>query len=368
MAADFNTPPQTLASLTSIYHFAFAASQIPVGAAMDRFGVRPVSLSLLCGTIIGALASGLATGPESFLFGQFLLGVATSGMLMCPMTLAAKQMSAARFGLWSGMILSIGNIGMLLSSSPLAFVVELWGWRAGFWISAGFGVVVAIAVFLLVPKQPAAQADQSSPLSQMAEVLRIGLSRPLRGLIALSLVSLAASLVLRGLWGGPWLMEIKALSRIEAGNMLGLFTLALIAGPVLMGFSTAAIGHRREVLAATHCFAALLLALMAAGAPHFPLARTVRRGGRAGPDRRRAVRPDRHRHVDAALVVRHDPATGGRAERRQGAVRDQSRVLPRRGADAIGNRRGRDDFGLPAVLLFMAAALIVGTIVFLACT
>ena len=49
MAADFRTPPQTLASLTSIYHFAFAASQIPVGAAMDRFGVRPVSLSLLGG-------------------------------------------------------------------------------------------------------------------------------------------------------------------------------------------------------------------------------------------------------------------------------------------------------------------------------
>ena len=90
MAADFGTSPQKLGSLTSIYHFAFAASQIPVGAAMDRFGVRPVSLSLLIGTVFGALASGLATGPESFLFGQFLLGVATSGMLMCPMTLAAS--------------------------------------------------------------------------------------------------------------------------------------------------------------------------------------------------------------------------------------------------------------------------------------
>jgi MFS family permease len=111
MAADFRTAPQTLASLTSVYHFAFAASQIPVGAAMDRFGVRPVSLSLLAGTIVGALASGLATGPEGFLFGQFLLGVATSGMLMCPMTLAAKQMSAARFGLWSGIILSNAAVG-----------------------------------------------------------------------------------------------------------------------------------------------------------------------------------------------------------------------------------------------------------------
>ena len=29
MAADFGTTPQALASLTSIYHFAFAASQIP---------------------------------------------------------------------------------------------------------------------------------------------------------------------------------------------------------------------------------------------------------------------------------------------------------------------------------------------------
>ena len=72
MAADFGTSPQRLASLTAIYHFAFAASQIPVGAAMDRFGVRPVSLALLSGTILGALASALATGPESFLFGQFL--------------------------------------------------------------------------------------------------------------------------------------------------------------------------------------------------------------------------------------------------------------------------------------------------------
>src|SRR5258705_443410 len=258
MAADFDTPPQTLASLTSIYHFAFAASQIPVGAAMDRFGVRPVSLGLLAGTIVGALASGLATGPESFVFGQFLLGVATSGMLMCPMTLAAKQMSEARFGLWSGIILSIGNIGMLLSASPLAFVVELWGWRAGFWISAGFGAVVAIAVFLLVPKQPAAQADQSSPLSQMAEVLRIGLSRRLRGLIALSLVSLAASLVLRGLWGGPWLMEGKALSAINLAFFLGAALMQSATGVVatLYGLPAVLLFMAATLIAGTAIFIA----------------------------------------------------------------------------------------------------------------
>ena len=365
MAADFATAPQTLASLTSIYHFAFAASQIPVGAAMDRFGVRPVSLNLLAGTIVGALASGLATGPEGFLFGQFLLGVATSGMLMCPMTLAAKQMSAARFGLWSGIILSIGNIGMLLSASPLAFVVEQWGWRAGFWISAGFGAVVAIAVFLLVPRQPAAHADQSSPLSQMAEVLRIGLSRPLRGLIALALVSLAVSLVLRGLWGGPWLMEVKALGRIEAGNMLGLFTLALIAGPLLMGILDRSIGHRREVLAATHCFAALLLASMAAGAPHYPLSELL--GVKAVP-----VQVDGALFVLIGIAISTQPLLYGMTRQlvdaqNAGKALSAINLAFFLGAALMQSTTGvvATIFGLPAVLLFMAATLIVGTIVFL---
>ncbi|NOJ45250.1 MFS transporter [Bradyrhizobium archetypum] len=365
MAADFATAPQTLASLTSIYHFAFAASQIPVGAAMDRFGVRPVSLSLLAGTIVGALASGFATGPEGFLFGQLLLGIATSGMLMCPMTLAAKQMSAARFGLWSGIILSVGNIGMLLSSSPLAFVVEHFGWRAGFWISAGLGAAVALAVFALVPKQPAAHADPSSPLSQMAEVLRIGLSYQLRGLIALALVSLAASLVLRGLWGGPWLMEIKALGRVEAGNALGLFTLALIAGPVLMGIVARTIGHRREVLAATHCFAALLLALMAAGAPNYPLSELL--GISAVP-----ARIDGALFILIGIAISTQPLLFGMTQQMAGA-QNAGKALSAinlaffLGAALMQSATGvvAAMLGLPAVLLFMAAALIVGTIVFL---
>ncbi|MDA9493695.1 MFS transporter [Bradyrhizobium sp. CCBAU 11361] len=368
MAADFHVKPQALASLTSVYHFAFAAAQIPVGAAMDRFGVRPVSLGLLAGTVFGAVASGFATGPESFAVGQLMLGVATSGMLMCPMTLAAKQLSAARFGLWSGAILSIGNIGMLLSSSPLAFVVDTWGWRAGFWISAAGGVAVALAVFALVPNQPAEHKDHSSPMSQMIEVLRLGLSRPLRGLIALALVSLATSLVLRGLWGGPWLMDVKGLSRIEAGNQLGAFTLAMIVGPLLIGMIDRRLGRRRELVAGSHLAGALLLALMALGAPHFAVSALF------GVD----VMPPQYDLVLFVLI--------GLATSAQPLLFGMSRQLV--DAQVAGKALAAINLafflgaalmqsltgavaalaGLPAVLLFMAAALLFGTLIFLAYT
>jgi MFS family permease len=368
MAADFHLEPQALASLTSVYPFAFAAAQVPVGAAMDRFGVRPVSLSLLAGTVVGAIASAFATGPESFAFGQVLLGAATSGMLMCPMTLAAKQLSAARFGLWSGAILSIGNIGMLLSSSPLAFVIDHYGWRAGYWLSALGGIVVALAVFALVPSQPAEHKDDSSPLAQMIAVLRLGLSRPLRGLIALALVSLATSLVLRGLWGGPWLMQVKGLSRVEAGNQLGAFTLAMIAGPLCIGMIDRRLGRRRALVAGSHLVGALLLALMAFGAPHFPVSALL-----GVP-----VMPPLYDLVLFVLI--------GLATSAQPLLFGMSRQLV--DAQAAGKALAAVNLafflgaalmqsttgavaglaGLPAVLLFMAAMLLLGTLIFLAFT
>ena len=368
MAADFHMEPQALASLTSVYHFAFAAAQIPVGAAMDRFGVRPVSLSLLAGTIVGAIASGFATGPESFAAGQLLLGIATSGMLMCPMTLAAKQLSAARFGLWSGAILSIGNIGMLLSSSPLAFVVDHYGWRAGFWLAAAGGVLVAVAVFVLVPNQPAEHKDDSSPLSQMREVLRLGLSRPLRGLIALALVSLATSLVLRGLWGGPWLMDVKGLSRVEAGNQLGAFTIAMIIGPVCMGMIDRKLGRRRDLVAGTHLVAALLLALMALGAPHYAISLLL-----GVP-----VMPPQYDLVLFVLIgfaTSAQPLVFGMSRQLVDAQTAGKALAAVNLAFFLGTALmqsitgGVAAFaGLPAVLLFMAATLLAGTLVFLAYT
>ncbi|MFT4116145.1 MFS transporter [Bradyrhizobium sp.] len=368
MAADFQMEPQALASLTSVYPFAFAAAQIPVGAAMDRFGVRPVSLSLLVGTVFGAIASGFATGPESYAVGQVLLGIATSGMLMCPMTLAAKQLSAARFGLWSGAILSIGNIGMLLSSSPLAFVVDQYGWRAGFWLSALGGVLVALAVYMLVPSQPAEHKDDSSPLSQMIEVLRLGLSRPLRGLIALAMVSLATSLVLRGLWGGPWLMQVKGLSRVEAGNQLGLFTVAMIAGPLCVGMIDRRFGHRRALVAGTHLVGALLLALMALGAPHYAV--SVLLGVPMMPPQYDLVL-----FVLIGLATSAQPLLFGMSRQLVDAQTTGKALAAINlafflGAALMQSLTGAVAAlaGLPAVLLFMAAALLVGSLIFLVYT
>ncbi len=267
MAPDLGTTAHEIASLTAAYHFAFAVCQLPIGAALDRFSVRTVSLTLFAGTIAGSALAATSTGPLSFLIAQLVLGMATSGMLMCPMTLAARALSPAQFGLWSGIILSLGNMGMLLSASPLAWLVDSFGWRSGFWIAMVLGFLIAAAVLVHVPNDRPPQIRQRALLREMIEVLRLATAPSLRGLTALALASLAVMLVLRGLWGGPWLMDVKGLSRLDAGNVLFVFTLALIVGPFLMGLADRKLARRRTLIAGAHLGVGAGLLLIAAGGP-----------------------------------------------------------------------------------------------------
>ena len=122
-------------------------------------------------------------------------------------------------------------------------------------------------MFLSVPRErPAAPASRGL-LADAGEVLRFAADPRLRGLMALAFVSFGATLGVRGLWGGPWLMEVKGLGRIEAGHLLLGCTVALVAGPVVAGAAASRFGEVKRLLVAGHAAAALLVVALVAGGP-----------------------------------------------------------------------------------------------------
>jgi len=280
LRADLGVGADGLARLTGSYHLAFALAQVPVGVALDRFGVRRTALALggvvLCGTVLAASVG----GPGGFLVAQMVLGAGCAGALIAPMTFAARLLTPARFGLWSGLIQGIGNAGMLLSASPLAALADAAGWRAGYWAAGGLALLSLAAVALLVRGPAAGPAVAAGPAGRpggmaaerppgmaanAVAVLRLLVSRELRPMVVLAFASFAAVIGVRGLWGGPWLMEAKGLTRIGAGEVLTLATLALVAGPVLAGVLDRRTGRRRALLFWGHALAAALLLLLPLG-------------------------------------------------------------------------------------------------------
>ncbi|WP_328805729.1 MFS transporter [Sabulicella rubraurantiaca] len=259
LSRDLGVSAQELAAITGAFPAAFAVAMIPVGVALDRYGVRPVALTLLGIAALGAGLAALAPSAPAMLLAQVVLGVGCSGMLMCPMTFAARSLDAPRFGLWSGIIQTIGNSGMVLTASPLAWLIEVEGWRAGYWACLGLALVAVGTVAATVPAWAPATTAARSILGDAREVLRIAASPRLRGLMAIAFVSFGAVLGVRGLWGGPWLMEVRGLERLEAGHLLLGCTLALVAGPALAGWVVSHFGHVRRLIVLGHGVAALLV-------------------------------------------------------------------------------------------------------------
>ncbi len=265
IAASLAVYPQDVAALTGIYHLAFAAGQIPVGVALDRFSVRTVFLVLISTIAVGALITAGAQNPLMFLAGQTVLGLGCSGMLLCPLTFAARQQNSANFALWSAFILAVGNSGMLLSASPTAWVIDTFGWRVAFLVPAVMAALVAVLVWLRLPNERRTATKPASICSEFVQVMQIGLSPTLRSVISLAFVSFAVVIGIRGIWAGPWLMDIRGLTRIEAGNILLAVTLMLIVMPMAVGLVDRRTKRTNALLIGGHVIAGILLLLLPLG-------------------------------------------------------------------------------------------------------
>ncbi len=272
LTRDLGVSAETLAQITGAFPLAFAAVMIPVGIALDRHGVKRVALGLLAVAGGGAALAAAAQGPWSMLAAQVVLGAGCSGMLMCPITFAARALSASRFALWSGIVQAVGNTGMLLSASPLALLIEAADWRAGYLACAAFAAFAIPAVAALVPADRPRMQPSRGLLADAGEVVRMAARPGMRAVMVLVFCSFAAVLGLRGLWGGPWLMEEKGLDRIAAGNVLLACTVALTVGPAVAGLVSRRVGHGAALLAGSHLLCGILILLIVAGGPGGALA------------------------------------------------------------------------------------------------
>ncbi|MBS7810211.1 MFS transporter [Roseococcus pinisoli] len=267
MARDLAVSAEALAGITGAFPAAFAAAMIPVGVALDRWGVKPVSLSLLAIAAVGTVLAALAPSASTMLLAQIVLGMGCSGMMMCPMTYAARAVPQERFSVWAGLVQSVGNSGMILSASPLAWLVEAQGWRAGFLACLGIVAIGALAVSLTVRHDRPVPVPGRSAWGDAKDVMRVAVSPRLRGLMAVAFVSFGAVLGVRGLWGGPWLMEAKGMGRVAAGNLLLGVTFALVVGPAFAGWVVGRVGHLRLLLVGGHLLAAALIVALVIGGP-----------------------------------------------------------------------------------------------------
>jgi predicted MFS family arabinose efflux permease len=236
---DLQIGPEALGALTGAFFFGFSAMQIPCGFFFDRYGPRRTVSGMLVLAVAGAALFTLAPSWPVLLTGRALMGAGFGVMLIGSMVVISRWFPPDRFSTLSGIVLSIGLVGNLLATTPLAWGTELIGWRSVFAIVVAFAAIATLAVWLVVRDAPPGHPFLERRAESPGEMLR-GLGEVMRNpqlpfILTLNFCNYACTFTVQGLWGGPFLREVHDLSRIESGNVLLGAVIAYQIGMLVFG-------------------------------------------------------------------------------------------------------------------------------------
>lgn len=266
LQGEFGLTPQALGVFAGAFHFAFGSLQLFMGMGLDVYGPRRTVLAVFPLAIVGAVVTALAPSFPWLVLGQVLTGIGCAPAFLACTVFIARNFDGSRFASVNGMALGIGSAGLLVTGTPLAWVIEAWSWRAGFLVLAAGAALAWLAIWRLVREDArpagdaARQVDVLGALRGYGELFRLPHTL---GIIGLAVFTYAAFMSLRGLWLGPLLIDRHGFSLVQSGHVAFAISATGIIAPPLFGRLDPGDRRRRGWIMACTLACATLFMVMA---------------------------------------------------------------------------------------------------------
>ena len=236
ISAELSSSMQLRASdlglLTAVYFLSFAAMQLPLGVALDRYGPRRVQGVLLLVAAIGAALFGSAQTLAGFIIGRALIGLGVAAGLIAGLKSIRLWFPKEQLPLLNGCFIMLGTLGALTATAPAELIVAWIGWRALF---AGLAAATAGCAVMIMVLSPESIGAGSQSGHGLASLKKIYTNQRFWRLAPLSTMCISTGWALQGLWAAPWLADVENLGRPEIVHHLFVMALALCAGALLLG-------------------------------------------------------------------------------------------------------------------------------------
>ncbi|HUX22267.1 MAG TPA: MDR family MFS transporter [Spirochaetia bacterium] len=216
----------------SIYAWVFTAYimatsvTIPIyGRLSDIYGRKPFYVFGLVMFMIGSAISGQAQTMMELIIARAIQGIGGGAMMSMPQATIGDIFNPKERGRWMGLIMSIFGLASIVGPFVGGWITDNWGWRWIFYINLPFGVLAAIAVWIVLPR---VRTDHKTRIDWTGSLLMVA------GLIPI---------LLAFTWAGndyPW----------GSWQILGLFA----AGVVLLFFFVVNENHVKDPIISAHLF------------------------------------------------------------------------------------------------------------------
>ncbi|MBR1219019.1 MFS transporter [Bradyrhizobium sp. U87765 SZCCT0131] len=158
MARELGFSPATMGLLLGAFYWLYTLALLPVGALMDRFGVRTIYPAAMIFWSLASAATALGQGVASIFTARLLMGGGESASWPANAKVVSRWFPRPQRGtatsLWHAGI----GIGSAVSYPFVAYLIATFGWRASFVITGFMGVVFGL-IWIIAYRDPRVAED-----------------------------------------------------------------------------------------------------------------------------------------------------------------------------------------------------------------
>ena len=221
----------------SLYYLSYALLQIPVALLLDKYGPRRIiSLSvMLCGLAVWMLV--LFDSWPIALLHRLLIGAGSVVGFLGTSKVISQWFSQKRYGKMVGLTFSFGLLGALYGGRPVSLMIEGMGWENVLMTLGTAALALALLIFIFVRDKAEnlgeAQPNNPPVLSSLKKLFSH------KSLLILALANFLMVGALDGfadVWGVPYLMAARDLTKIDAASMTSFIFVGMLFGGPLLAF------------------------------------------------------------------------------------------------------------------------------------
>ncbi len=243
LVSDIGLTASDLGLLTSVYFITFAATQLPLGLLLDRFGPRRVEGLLLLVAAAGACFFARADSLLGLVLGRGLIGLGVSACLMAAFKAYTTWFPSRQLPLINGFQVAAGGLGAVFATAPVQMLLGVTDWRGVFIVLAGLTFSTAALVFWMVPRDPAVR-ERLSWVEQLRGLASIATSLAFWRIAPWSTINQAGFLAIHGLWLGPYLRDMQGLDGSGVARTLLWTACGMVAGYIGLGLAAERLSRR----------------------------------------------------------------------------------------------------------------------------
>lgn len=235
----FSISTSTLGLMAAVYFWIYGCVQIPVGVLADRIGVRHTVFIFGLIGVVGSFLFASALNIQMAFLARILIGLGTAGIWVPALKYLSLAYLPDKFASLSSILSSIGSLGLVFSTYPLAFLVEKTNWRMPFFLVAALLLLfVILAWFAMNFKFTTANEDKKKN-DEDHEAKPVGyflLDYRFFYFIFWAFFVYGVLFSIQALWGAAYLQDVFSISREMAGMNLMFTSIGVILGGPFWGF------------------------------------------------------------------------------------------------------------------------------------